>query len=154
MEEDTQANSKMPLRKFTVKSLGVNKGHKLKAKAGQARRLVQFTAQLAEEFQGHDGDFHRHQAMATLKSLFELAGQAELTKEDMAQWRLNAAYHMYYYAHCGFPVYPKFHYFMHMPEQVERGGVPKTGCTQMSLKIERSSRSGTLFPKAGLQHSK
>ena len=36
-----------------------------------------------------------------------------------------AAVHMYHYAHCGFGVYPKFHYFMHMPEQVERGGVPR-----------------------------
>ena len=50
----------------------------------------------------------------------------ELTAQDMVRWRWLSAIHMYHYAHCGFAVYPKFHYFMHMPEQVERGGAPRT----------------------------
>ena len=54
-----------------------------------------------------------------------MASQRELTSRDLSQWRWTAAVHMYHYAHCGFAVYPKFHYAMHMPEQVERGGVPR-----------------------------
>ena len=82
---------------------------------------------LTDEFKDHDGElgFHRNQAMSTLKTVFDFASQQELTRDDMNKWRLSAAIHMYHYAHCGFPVYPKFHYFMHMPEQVERGGVPR-----------------------------
>ncbi len=64
-------------------------------------------------------------AMSTLQTICKLGSQNQLTEQDMAEWRVAAAVHMYHYAHCGFGVYPKFHYFMHMPEQVERGGVPR-----------------------------
>jgi hypothetical protein len=33
---------------------------------------------------------------------------------------------MFYYVSCGFHVVPKHHYFMHMPEHVTRGGLPKS----------------------------
>ena len=31
----------------------------------------------------------------------------------------------YFYARCGFHIYPKHHYFMHFPEQIEKSGVPR-----------------------------
>ena len=110
-----------------MRTLKTNKRPKLKAKAGQARRLVDFAASLAREFQGADGEMglHRHKAMTAFKVVFGLAGQTQLTRKDMVSWRWNAAVHMFHYASCGFAVYPKFHYALHMPEQVECGGAPR-----------------------------
>ena len=68
---------------------------------------------------------HRHKAMTAFKVVFGLAGQTQLTRKDMVSWRWNAAVHMFHYASCGFAVYPKFHYALHMPEQVECGGAPR-----------------------------
>ena len=125
---ETAVDSRLPLRRLSLRTLKCKKAPKLRAKAGQARRLVQFTANLAEEFQGRDGELglHRHLAMSNLQALCGLANKPELNAQDMAQRRWTSAVHMYHYAHCGFAVYPKFHHSMHMPEQVERGGVPKT----------------------------
>ena len=84
---------------------------------------------MAAEFQGTDGELglHRHQAMSNLQEICDLAKKQQLTKQELVQWRWLAALHMFHYAQCGFHVYPKFHYFTHMPEQVERGGVPRRG---------------------------
>ena len=121
-----RSKSRTPLGRFSLNSLKCKRAKKLKAKAGQARCLVPFTAALAREFRACDGSLGEHScaAMATLAELFALAKPA-LTSKDMSQWRLLAAVHMYHYARCGFSVYPKFRYFLHMPEQVERGGLPQ-----------------------------
>ena len=130
--KENKVDSKLPLRRLSLRSIKCKRDPKLKAKAGQARRLVRFTAALAAEFQGTDGEIgmHRHKAMSTLQELFDLGSGRELTSRDMSNWRLTAAVHMFHHASCGFAVYPKFHYFMHLPEQVERGGVPRTGLQQ------------------------
>ncbi len=93
---------------------------------------MDFTTALAAEFEGVDGEIghHRHEAMKSLQEICDLARKHKLRKLELVRWRWLAALHMFHYARCGFHVYPKFHYFMHMPEQVERGGVPRThaGC--------------------------
>ena len=42
------------------------------------------------------------------------------------QWRWLAAEHMFHHGACGWHVYPKHHYFMHLPEHVQRSGSPKS----------------------------
>ena len=52
----------------------------------------------------------------------QLANTDELTEADLMRWRWLAATHMFHYISAGFHVYPKFHYFMHMPQQVRQLG--------------------------------
>ena len=65
-----------------------------------------------------------YHALTCLHGVCRLASLYEIAKTDMMIWRHLAATFMYHYCSCGFTVYPKFHYFMHMPEQIERSGVP------------------------------
>ena len=58
--------------------------------------------------------------------IYDLASQRELNQQELMHWRWLAAAHMYYYAHCGFRVYPEFHFVLHLPEQVEQSGVPRS----------------------------
>jgi hypothetical protein len=122
-----KVSSKIPVRRLKLTTIKCKKHPKLKCKAGQARRLVNFTTNLAAEFEDCDGELgtHRHHAMCSLQEICRLANKRELSKNELLQWRQLAALHMCQYAHCGFRVYPKFHYFMHMPEQVEQGGTPR-----------------------------
>ena len=78
-------SSKVPMRSFSLRTLKTNKRPKLKAKAGQARRLVDFAASLARKFEGADGEMglRRHKAMTAFKVVFDLAGQTQLTRKDM-----------------------------------------------------------------------
>ena len=70
----------------SLKSLTSKQAKKLKAKGGQARCLVDFTAGLAREFSAQDGSLgeHRCEAMATLAELVSLAKQLELSSRDMS----------------------------------------------------------------------
>jgi hypothetical protein len=102
---------------------------KLKAKASQARCLVGFTLDLATKFQELYGELgrHRQQITESLAKICKWASQPSLSKQELASWRLEAASHIFHYACCGFSVYPKFHYFQHFPQRIQRGGVPRTG---------------------------
>ncbi len=48
------------------------------------------------------------------------------SKDDLLQWRRLAAEHMFHYASAGFDPKPKIHYCQHLPQHVERCGVPRT----------------------------
>ena len=116
--------SRLPLKRFSLRSLKVKRTLKLKAKAGQARCLMRFTLDLANEFQTSDGELGRHRAkaMETLSEIFSFSKKSKLTKEELTRWRWLNALHMFHYTKCGFTVQPKFHYFFHLPQQAERGG--------------------------------
>ena len=120
----TKVTSKLPLRKFGPSKLKVKNTLKLKAKAGQARCLMGFTLELANEFKHCDGELgqHRLQAMKTLAEICSMSKKDVLTKQDLMTWRCLSFTHMYHYVSCGFTPQPKFHYFLHLPQQVERGG--------------------------------
>ncbi len=115
-----KTTSRLPLKRFGLTKLKVKKTLKLKAKAGQARCLMGFTLDLAREFQHCDGEVgqHRLQAMSTMAHICGLARTSVLTKQDLMKWRCLAFSHMFHYANCGFAVQPKFHYFLHLPQQV------------------------------------
>ena len=95
--------------------------------AAQANKLLPFCLQLCEELrdQGEFGE-HRYQSMCLLNELCVLGRKRALTADDLSQWRLKSAFHMYHYCACGFRVYPKHHYFLHFPMIVERSGVPRS----------------------------
>ena len=126
---ESRVDSKIPLKRFKQSTFKGKGKPRLKAKAIQAKRLLPFTMALAEEFQNHDGELggHRLEAVRTLSAISDLAGRRELSQTDMTNWRWLAATHMFHYVACGFAVYPKHHYFLHLPEHVERGGVPRPG---------------------------
>ena len=123
-----KVTSRLPLKRFSLRSLKVKKTLKLKAKAGQARCLMAFTLDLAREFRACDGDLgeHRVQAMETLSEVFKFSRKHQLTKQELVRWRWLSALHMFHHASCNFPAQPKFHYFLHLPEQAERGGCVRT----------------------------
>ena len=101
---------------------------KLKAKAVQTKRLVPFAMALAAEFRHVDGALgeHRHACLTYSDNICTMASKKELARQDFLDWRCWQSLHMWHYVECGFRVYPKFHYAMHLPQQVERGGVPRT----------------------------
>ena len=127
--KDNKVDSKMPLKRFKKSTIKGKGKPRLKAKAIQAKRLLPFTLALAEEFQGHDGELggNRLEAMRTLSAISDLADRRELSQANLATWRWLTAKHMFHYVACGFAVYPKHHYFLHLPEQIERGGAPRPG---------------------------
>jgi hypothetical protein len=59
--KQNRVDSRMPLRRFKLGSLKAKKHPKLKAKAGQCRRLLNFAVDLAAEFRDNNGElgFHR-----------------------------------------------------------------------------------------------
>ena len=87
-----------------------------------------FTLDLTREFQEFDAELgkHRLQAMSTIAEIGSMSKKDVLTKQDLMRWRWRAASHMFHYTSCGFTSQPKFHYFLHLPQQVERGGTVKT----------------------------
>ena len=130
LKEFYEANgteSRIPVKRLTLRKIKSKKFPKLKAKAAQASRLVPFCLELAAEFRGHDGDLgeNRYRSMELLRDLCRLGSRRSLTAQDLAEWRAKAAFHMFYYAACGFRVYPKHHYFLHFPMIIERSGVPR-----------------------------
>ena len=123
-----KTKSKLPLKRFGLGKLKVKNTLKLKAKAGQTRAIMKFTLDLAREFQEFDGALgkHRLQAMSTIAEICSLSKKDVLSKQDLMRWRWLAACHMFHYTSCGFTAQPKFHYFLHLPHQMERGGTAKT----------------------------
>ena len=126
---ENDVDSKMPMRRFSITKIKSGKNApKLKAKAGQARRLLPFTLDLVTEFRREDGDVgeFRYQSVKHLSEVYAFSGKYELSDSELSQWRWASAVHMYYYVSCGYRVYPKHHYFMHLPEHVWRSGVPRS----------------------------
>ena len=118
-------DSKMPMARFTITKIkSGRRPPKLKAKAGQAKRLLPFALELAKEFRMDGGEFGelRYQCLKHLADIYDLARKKQLTEAEVDSWRWLAAMHMYYYVMCGFHVVPKHHYFLHMPEQILRAG--------------------------------
>jgi hypothetical protein len=124
----TKVSSKMPISRLTLRKIKSKKHPKLKAKAGQTRCLMPFTLALAKEHRHLDGEMgeHRYLALSLIADVCDMAKQRELTEQQLMQWRYSMAMHMFHYASCGFHVYPKFHYVMHLPQQIQQGGVPRT----------------------------
>jgi hypothetical protein len=126
--KENKVDSQLPLKRFKMSTIKGKGKPKLRVKAAQARRLVPFTLALAEEFQNKDGELGRHrlEAIRTLSGMCDLASRRELSQSDLVTWRWLAAKHMFHYTSCNFAVYPKHHYFLHLPEHAENGGVPTT----------------------------
>ena len=126
--KENKVQSKLNLKKLKLKWIKGKGAPKLRAKAGQASSLVAFTVKLAEDFAWADGDkgHYRQHSMRSLAAICAFAKQEVLTDEELTQWRRLSVEHMFHYACAGFPAYPKFHYFQHMPQHILRGGVPRT----------------------------
>ena len=126
-ENPDKVHSKVPMKKFTIWKIKGRGRPKLRAKAAQTRDLLPFVLQLATEFRDYEGDFgeDRFQSLTHLSKIYALAERSELSDQDLMEWRWWGALHMYYYVRCGFKVYPKHHYFSHLPQQAERAGVPR-----------------------------
>jgi len=123
-----RTKSQLPLRRVTLNWLRTKHGIKLRAHASQANALVGFTADLAEEFKQHDGHLGNHRccSMQSIASIARLSRQDVLTEGDVTAWRRLSVEHMFHYACCQWPVYPKFRLFQHMPHFILRCGVPRT----------------------------
>ena len=121
-----RVSNRLALKRFTLNKVKPRKGPvKLKAKAAQAKDVLNFTMALAEEFKA-DGSAiceHRFLMMQELSAMYEFAKKTEVTTDELMRWRTHAAFFAYYYASCGFHFVPKMHYVMHIPEQVEQSGV-------------------------------
>jgi len=117
-------SNRLPLKRLTLRKIKVKGTAKLKAKAAQAKELLPFTITLANEFRDRDGAVgeRRCHMLLELEAMYNLASQHQVTHQDLMDWRANAAMFMYHYVSCGYKVYPKFHYLLHIPEQVEQSG--------------------------------
>ena len=93
----------------------------------QTKRLVPFALSLSAEFRVADGVFgeDRYISMRYVSGICDLASRRELTQQELCNWRVRQALHMFHYARCGFHVVLKCHFAMHLPAQVQRGGVPR-----------------------------
>jgi hypothetical protein len=126
--KDNKVQSRLNLKKLSLKWIKGKGAPRLRAKAGQASCLVPFTVELAADFSWADGDLghYRCQSMQKLARICALAKQEALTHEELTCWRRLSSEHMFYYACSGFPAYPKYHYLQHFPQHILRGGVPRT----------------------------
>ena len=108
--------------------LGTKAGIKLRAKVGQANRLMNFTVNLAQECRGLDASFggHRYQCVHALAAMCELAPADVLTHNKRMQWRSLPTERMFQLACCRYPVRPKFQYFQQLPENIQKAEVPRT----------------------------
>ena len=122
-----RTDTKIPVERLTLRKVRAKKHPKLKAKAAQARRLLPFTLSLARDVWRRRGvDGHRLQALECLSDIFALNDLRELSEDGVMEWRrLNATF-MYHHIFAGWRVYPKFHFFMHMPQQVRQSGVARS----------------------------
>ncbi|CAK0905301.1 unnamed protein product, partial [Prorocentrum cordatum] len=126
---DTKCASRLPLKRFGLTKIRARQRHpKLKAKAGQARKLLGFTVDLARECQDKNDAIGaaRLQSLECLSEVYDIANKAELQAHELTRWRYLMHLHNYYYAKCGYRFYPKFHYIMHLPQQCEQGGVARS----------------------------
>jgi len=124
-----RVDSRVPLRNFHVGKIKSGKhAPKLKVKAAQARKLLPFTLQLAAEFRDVHNDLaeNRYQCVKYLCDIYELANKPEITEDELIVWRMTNCAFLFYYVTCGFKVYPKFHYFFHVPDHVARSGVARS----------------------------
>ena len=125
--KDNKTTSKLSLNKMTLRYLKGKGPIKLRAKAGQARALVDFAVSLAREYSELDGEMgqHRFEAMQSFQVIHDLSAQDSLSEEDLVLWRRKAVEHMFHYACTGFHVVPKFHLLQHLPQHIRRSGVPR-----------------------------
>ena len=124
---DHKIDTKIPVERLTLRKIRVRQRCKLKVKAAQSRRLLPFTLSLARELcRGQGVDKHRLDSLECLSEIFRISDQAELTEEGLMQWRRLAANFVYHHIAAGCRVYPKFHFFMHMPQQVRQSGVSRS----------------------------
>ena len=122
-----KVESKIPVSRLTLRKICVKKKPKLKAKAAQARKLLPFTLNLARELHGNtEADKHRCEALECLSEIFAINDKNELNEDDLMRWRHLAARHMYHHTAAGHHVYPKFHFFLHFPQQVRQSGVARS----------------------------
>ena len=83
------------MKRLTLGKICSKRTPKLKAKAGQTRRLLPFSLALASEFRaGSEFNEYRFQSIRHLSKIYELAAKDQLTHEDLQQWRWDAAAHM------------------------------------------------------------
>ena len=89
-----RVQSKLNLKKFSLKWIKGKGPPKLRAKAGQASALVTFTANLAKEFDWADGSMgsHRCLSMEKMAGICSLAKKELLTHDELSTWRCLAAY--------------------------------------------------------------
>ena len=123
--EERKVTNRLPLKRLTLGKVKSKAGPKLKAKAAQAKDLLDFAVDLAQEFKEDGSDLARHrcQMMEELAAMYSLVRKHEVSADELMAWRAHAAMFAFQYASCGFKFYPKFHYLMHIPEQVEQSGV-------------------------------
>ena len=78
-------DSRIPLGRLTLRKIKAGRHPKLKAKAGQTRRLLTFTLALAAEFQVACGETgkHMYDALVCLHEICRLASARELSRTDM-----------------------------------------------------------------------
>ena len=110
----SKVSSRIPLGRFSLRFLKCQRARKFKAKAGQARCIVDFTAGLAEEFSAQDGCLgeHRCAAMVTLAELFSLRSSLNLAPGTCPDRGFLVAVHIIMRA-VNFKICPQFHYFAH-----------------------------------------
>ena len=115
----------LALEKVDLGKDQIPKNPKLKAKAAQAKDLLDFVVGLAKEFKEDGSDIAANRCLAVeeLAAMYALVRKHEVSADELMAWRVHAAMFAFHYASCGFKFYPKFHYLMHIPEQVEQGGV-------------------------------
>ena len=125
--KDSRTTSKLSLKKMTLRYLKGKGGIKLRAKAGQARALVDFAVSLARDYKELDGEIghHRFEAMQSFQTIHDLSAKDSLSEEDLMLWRRKAVEHMFHYACTGFHVVPKFHLLPHLAQHIRRSGVPR-----------------------------
>ena len=117
-----KSKTRLSAKKFGVKKITSKRYPRLRAKAAQARHLIPFALELAREYRHTAGGEDRFQMMHHLSLMYDFAAKAELSHDDLMMWRWSSSLFMYYYVSCGYRVYPKFHYLLHIPEHVQRGG--------------------------------
>ena len=109
--KDNKTTSKLSLNEMTLRYLKGKRPIKLRAKAGQARALVDFAVRLARDYSELDGEMgqHRFEAMQNFQVIHDLSAQDSPSEEDLMLWRRKAVEHMFHYACTGFHAAPKFH---------------------------------------------
>ena len=121
----SRVTNRLPVKRLTLGKIKSRTEPKLKAKAAQAKDLLQFAVALAQEFKEDGSDVARSRchAMEELAAMYALVRQHEVSADELMAWRAHAAMFAFHYASCHFKFYPKFHCLMHTPEQVEQSGV-------------------------------
>ena len=139
-----RSKTRLSAKTIGVKKIKSKRYPKLRAKAAQARHLIHFALELAREYRHTAGGEDRFQMMHHLSLMYDFATKTELSHDDLKMWRWSSSLFMYYYVSCGYRVYPKFYYLLHIPEHVQRGApCALSGFTQRRARI--ASWSGCSF---------